>query len=125
MYATYAVGSILTKQAAIVSTFYTFGSPKTGNPNFVKWLTAKIGDTVARARVTNGADPSVKWIKNPFYRHLSKEVYYHQNNKSTFRECVDEKDEDNKCSVKNWKGDYKDHRSYFQTDFVKVVKECQ
>jgi hypothetical protein len=82
----------------VIKSLVTFGSPRIGNPNFVKMLREL---NITSSRVTHHYDmvPHVP-EERLGYQHIPSELWYNEKN-SEFKECNDmgpESKEDDKCS---------------------------
>jgi predicted lipase len=74
-----------------INKLYTYGSPRVGNGNFIKWLSNNFGYNNERVRVVNYQDPTVDYA---FYlngfRNIQPEVFYF-NNSAGYEICHDER----------------------------------
>lgn len=110
-----------------VSHFYTFGSPRVGDPKFVKWFEGMYRFT-ERARVTHGRDPVPHLPPLEFsFLHVIHEIFYKGNFHSSYRTCTDTlTKEDPQCSDQYLVDpNVLDHTTYYDIDFAGLILACQ
>lgn len=105
--------------------FYTFGSPRIGNENFVFFVNSL--NESQRARITHFQDSTPHLPLNIMgFAHISNEVFYNEDS-SSFVLCTDAFSEDINCSdqfnVFEWRSH--DHVNYMGFDHTTYQKTCE
>lgn len=122
----YHAAGHLMSQKYVVTTLYTYGSPRVGDTRYKLWFNEQFGNR-GKYRITHGRDPVPHLpLEDWGFLHLNTEIFYHGLKKSGFLTCKDDSGEDKNCSDKyKTDTDVLDHVSYYDIDFSGIILLCQ